>query len=170
MSAPEQAPALHSNDTVPPKPPIPACPSLDSPPSGAPSETSNTKEASCGDLPVKPERCASRNLPPLQMPDERPGSCVKCPHDDPLDLTAPGGCCVPHVTYSERADRAGVSDSGAAVFWRRCNEVGCTEAIFAELTRQLADLAEKVRNQHATKKGENRPYGLFVCLGFFFYL
>ncbi|MCI4378114.1 hypothetical protein PGIGA_G00212180 [Pangasianodon gigas] len=148
VSAPEQAAALHSNITVPPNPPVPACPSLDSPPSGATGESSSVKVASSGDLPAEVERCASRDIPPLQMTDELPGSHGKR-DDHPLDLTAPG---VAHVQFGEPVDHVGVSNSGAALFWRRCNEVGCTEAIFTQLTRQLTSLAERVQNQHATQQ------------------
>ncbi|TSM60529.1 hypothetical protein Baya_8601 [Bagarius yarrelli] len=48
--------------------------------------------------------------------------------------------------------RVDTLDSAAALFWRRCNEVGCTEAIFTELTRQLSGLAEKVTSQNATQQ------------------
>ncbi|XP_053090286.1 uncharacterized protein phf11 isoform X2 [Pangasianodon hypophthalmus] len=148
VSAPEQAAALHSNITVPPNPPVPARPSLDSPPSGATGESSSVKVASSGDLPAEVERCASRDIPPLQMTDELPGSHGKR-DDHPLDLTAPG---VAHVQFGEPVDHVGVSNSSAALFWRRCNEVGCTEAIFTQLTRQLTSLAERVQNQHATQQ------------------
>lgn len=57
---------------------------------------------------------------------------------------------------SKPVAHVGVLDSDAALFWMRCNEVGCTEDIFTDLTRQLSSLAEKVKNQHATQQGENR--------------
>ncbi|MCJ8732240.1 hypothetical protein PDJAM_G00209060 [Pangasius djambal] len=151
VSAPEKAAALHSNITVPPNPPVPARPSLDSPPSGATGESSSVKVALCGDLPGKVERRASQDIPPLQMTDELPGSHGKR-DDHPLDLTAPVGCCMAHDQFSEPVDHVGVSNSSAALFWRRCNEVGCTEAIFTQLTRQLTSLAERVQNQHATQQ------------------
>lgn len=147
FSAPEQAVDLHSNITIPPNPPVPARPSLDSPQSGTTGESSNVKEGSCGDLTAR----ASQDIPPLEMNDELPGSHVKRLYHNPLDLTTPEVC---HV---------GVSDSPAALFWRRCNEVGCTDSIFAELTGQLASLAEKVKNQHATQQGENRLLFVFFC-------
>lgn len=132
---------------VSPSPHLPSSPSLESPP------LEILKEFLSKEVSVKIERCASRNEPPLQMSfhDETPGSHSKRPHDRPLDLTSPGGC-------SQIGDPVpvGVSDSAAALFWRRCNEVGCTEAIFTQLTRQLSSLAEKVKNQHATQQGENR--------------
>lgn len=74
-----------------------------------------------------------------------------------------------HVEFCEPVGHVGVSDSGAALFWRRCNEVGCTEDIFTELTRQLTCLAERVQNRHATQQGVNRSY-LFGLLFFFFKL
>ncbi|XP_027008306.2 uncharacterized protein phf11 isoform X2 [Tachysurus fulvidraco] len=92
---------------------------------------------------------ASLNEPPLMSSnDETPGSHSKRPHDRPLDLTSPGGCS----QIGDPVGDVGVSDSAAALFWRRCNEVGCTEAIFTQLTRQISSLAEKVKNQHATQQ------------------
>ncbi|XP_060785207.1 uncharacterized protein phf11 isoform X5 [Neoarius graeffei] len=152
VSAPEQVVALHSNITILPNPPVPACPSLDSLPSDANGESSSVKEASCGDPSLKLERCASRNQPPVQMTDELPGCHVKHPCDNPLDLTAPEGCLMAHVQGGKPVDQVAVSNSSAALFWRRCNEVGCTQAIFTELTRQLTNLAERVQNQHATQQ------------------
>ncbi|KAF5893556.1 arginine-glutamic acid dipeptide repeats protein-like isoform X1, partial [Clarias magur] len=93
------------------------------------------------------EKCASRNIQPLQMPDKPPGS-----HDHPLDLTAPAGCSIEHVQVGQPVGRVDVSEMSASLFWRRCNEMGCTESIFTELTRQLTSLAEKVQNQHATQQ------------------
>ncbi|XP_060731687.1 uncharacterized protein phf11 isoform X1 [Tachysurus vachellii] len=129
---------------VSPNPHLPTSPSPDSPPLEILKEILN-KEVS-----VKIERCASRNEPPLQMSfhDETPGSHSKRPHDRPLDLTSPGGCS----QIPDPVGDVGVSDSAAALFWRRCNEVGCTKAIFTQLTRQLSSLAEKVKNQHATQQ------------------
>ncbi|XP_053482488.1 uncharacterized protein phf11 isoform X2 [Ictalurus furcatus] len=118
---------------------------------GATGKSSSVQEVLCGDLPIKVEHCKSLEIPPL-MTNELTGSHVKCPHDHPLDLTAPGGCCMAHVEFCEPVGHVGVSDSGAALFWRRCNEVGCTKDIFTELTRQLTCLAERVQNQHATQQ------------------
>lgn len=137
-----------SSITVPPSLSVTARASLDSSPFSA-----ACKEATCGDLPDKVERCASRKTPPVQMKDELPG-----PRDNPLDLTAaPGGFCVPRGHMAE-------ADSHAAFFWRRCNEVGYTETIFTELTRQLSSLAEKVQNQRATQQGENALYLLYIWI------
>ncbi|KAM9487087.1 uncharacterized protein phf11 isoform 1-T1 [Clarias gariepinus] len=96
---------------------------------------------------IEEKRCSSRNVPPLQIADKLPGS-----HDHPLDLTAPAGCSTAQVQVTQPVGRADVSDMSASIFWRRCNEMGCTEGIFTELTRQLTSLAEKVQNQHATQQ------------------
>ncbi|KAF4086761.1 hypothetical protein AMELA_G00088130 [Ameiurus melas] len=149
VSAPEQTADLHSN--IPENPPVRECLSFDSPPSSATGKSSSVQGWSPHKSSIKEEHCKSREIPPL-MTNELPGSRVKCPHDHPLDLTAPGGCCMAHVEFCERVDHVGVSDSSAALFWRRCNEVGCTEDIFTELTRQLTCLAERVQNQHATQQ------------------
>ncbi|XP_017324793.1 uncharacterized protein phf11 isoform X2 [Ictalurus punctatus] len=152
VSAQEQTADLHSNITIPENSPVRARLSFDFPQSGgATDKSSSVQEVLCGDLPIKVKGCKSQEIPPL-MTNELKGSHVKCPHDHPLDLTAPGGCCMAHVEFCEPVGHVGVSDSGAALFWRRCNEVGCTEDIFTELTRQLTCLAERVQNRHATQQ------------------
>ncbi|KAG7331456.1 hypothetical protein KOW79_005425 [Hemibagrus wyckioides] len=145
--------ALPSNTTVPPNPHLPARPSLDFSPPGTSGESCRVKESMCKDVIVNTERCASQNEPRLQMSLEvkLPGS-HKHLHDHPLDLTSPGGCCMVHAQISKPVAHVGVLDSDAALFWMRCNEVGCTEDIFTDLTRQLSSLAEKVKNQHATQQ------------------
>ncbi|KAI5628527.1 hypothetical protein C0J50_3017 [Silurus asotus] len=134
ISAPEQA-AAHPllNGTSP----------------GATGESSIVNRAFCRDI---SERCASMDMPPVQMTTERPQSPVRHSQDLPIDLTATGGSSMAQVQTDEPVNHVGVSDLSAALFWRRCNDVGCTEDIFADLTRQLTSLAEKVKNAHATKE------------------
>ncbi|XP_046696832.1 uncharacterized protein phf11 isoform X2 [Silurus meridionalis] len=116
---------------------------------GATSESSIVNRAFCRDM---SERCASVDIPPVHMTTELPQSSVRHSQDLPIDLTAPGGSSMAQVQTDEPIIHVGVSDLSAALFWRRCNDVGCTEDIFADLTRQLTSLAEKVKNAHATKE------------------
>ncbi|KAK3543933.1 hypothetical protein QTP70_031838 [Hemibagrus guttatus] len=145
--------ALPSYNTSAPNPHVPARPSLNSSPSSTPGESYEGKESVCKDNFVNIERCASQDEPPLQMSLEvkLPGS-HKHLHDCPLDLASPGGYCMVNAQISKSVGHVGILGSDAALFWKRCNEVGCTDDIFTDLTRQLSSLAEKVKNQQATQQ------------------
>ncbi|XP_072541364.1 uncharacterized protein phf11 [Salminus brasiliensis] len=160
LSAPEQAASVHTPTITAPviSPPVPDCPSIDSPllkgdgaaePRESPkcsSPTALSVECGVSDHDEPPER-PSRNTPPLHMPESHAP-----PTDRPLDLTSPprGSSASPRL--AEGIEQASVSETNATLFWMRCNEVGCTEAIFSELTRQISSLAERVQAQHATQQ------------------
>ncbi|KAI4896359.1 hypothetical protein NFI96_033598 [Prochilodus magdalenae] len=159
-SAPEDAAPLHAiTTTAIIHPPTPSCPALDSPPLGVDA----TAEPAGSPNPSSPKAPSFEDLdervarPPPQntsMPDmsRTPSGCKATPTDRPLDLTSPPGVSTASPPSPEVMEEAIVSETSAALFWRRCNEVGCTEAIFTELTRQISSLAEKVQAQHATQQ------------------
>ncbi|KAK1797882.1 hypothetical protein P4O66_008228 [Electrophorus voltai] len=78
--------------------------------------------------------------------------------DSPLNLRAP-------PPPAEGSGVVGAPDSTAALFWRSCNEMGCTETIFGELTEQLISLAERVQTQHATQQDYNTALKILEASG-----
>ncbi|XP_036427359.1 uncharacterized protein phf11 isoform X2 [Colossoma macropomum] len=156
LSAPENAAPVHAATTTAIiHPPPDGCPSLDSPPlgvvaaaesAGSPNRSSPTAP-SCEDPDEQTAHPACQDPPDIS---HDPPECKATPTDRPLDLTAPPGGSTMSPQHNEGTEEARVSETGAAVFWRRCNEVGCTEAIFTEVTHQITSLAEKVQGQHAT--------------------
>ncbi|XP_066497479.1 histone-lysine N-methyltransferase 2A isoform X5 [Hoplias malabaricus] len=93
-------------------------------------------------------RQSSQDPPLLNMADEPTTTLT----EQPLDLTALPECSTKSPSPPENLQELNVSETAAVLFWRRCNEVGCTEAIFTELTQQLSTLAERVQSQQATQQ------------------
>ncbi|KAL6485204.1 hypothetical protein MHYP_G00072490 [Metynnis hypsauchen] len=158
LLAPENAAPVHAATiTAIIHPPPDSCPSLDSPPPGvvvaaesvgSPDHFSPTAP-SCEDPGEQTAHPAWQDPPDIS---HDPPECKTTPTDRPLDLTAPPGGSIMSPQPNEGTEKVSISETGAAVFWRRCNEVGCTEAIFTEVTRQISSLAEKVQGQHATQQ------------------
>ncbi|KAL7881328.1 hypothetical protein AOLI_G00081760 [Acnodon oligacanthus] len=157
LLAPENAAPVHGTTTAITHPPPDSCPFLDSPPphvvavaesAGSPNHSSPTAP-SCEDPGEQTARPACQDPPDIS---HEPPECKAISTDHPLDLTAPPGGSTMSPKPNEDTEEVSVSETGAAIFWRRCNEVGCTEAIFTEVTRQISSLAEKVQGQHAAQQ------------------
>ncbi|XP_017558482.1 uncharacterized protein phf11 isoform X1 [Pygocentrus nattereri] len=158
LLAPENAAPIHDATTIaiihtPPE----SCPFLDSPPPGvvAAAESAGSPNQSSPTAPSCEDPGEQTAHPACQDPPDTlhgPPECKTTPTDRPLDLTAPPGGSTMSPHPNEGTEEVSISETGAAVFWRRCNEVGCTEAIFTEVTRQISSLAEKVQGQHATQQ------------------
>ncbi|XP_022536189.2 protein PRRC2C isoform X3 [Astyanax mexicanus] len=165
LSAPEPAATVPTPTitTSVINPPEPDCPSVDSPPlegasAAEPADVPNhaiPTVPSRGESDFKEEReqpacTASRNTLALNMSHDLPESHAP-PIDHPLIRAASPGCST-SSTQTAKGKEESLSGSGAALFWRRCNEMGCTKAIFSELTNQISSLAGRVQSQHATQQ------------------
>ncbi|XP_062862190.1 uncharacterized protein phf11 isoform X2 [Trichomycterus rosablanca] len=131
-SAAEQDITFHNDTTIQVNPLAPGCP----PNNSLPPKSSD-------DAP----HCSSDENPSVENSHTVDQIVRPASRDRPLDLTAPAGDLPFPV-----AKHTGEMSVPAALFWRRCNELGCTENIFMELRHQLSSLADRVQNEHATQQ------------------